>query len=135
MQEGPCPTIARLSDPEETAGFAVLAHAHSGLRAPHGLGRRPVPGLEVATARPAGVVSCSWATTAARRTSAPAGVGRPKSAGTTGGLPLGRRAGESWKRERFASPYLRDTLLGVGVMVDTLETVTTWSNLLPSTRR
>jgi alkyldihydroxyacetonephosphate synthase len=46
------------------------------------------------------------------------------------GLSLGRAVGRSWMRDRFAQPYLRDTLLGHGVMVDTLETATTWSNLV-----
>jgi alkyldihydroxyacetonephosphate synthase len=46
-----------------------------------------------------------------------------------GGLLLGRAVGRSWVRDRYAQPYLRDTLLGHGVMVDTLETATTWSNL------
>lgn len=47
-----------------------------------------------------------------------------------GGLPVGRGPGVSWERSRFAAPYLRDDLLERGVMVDTLETATTWSNLL-----
>jgi alkyldihydroxyacetonephosphate synthase len=46
------------------------------------------------------------------------------------GLSLGRSVGRSWKRDRYAQPYLRDTLLGHGVIVDTLETATTWSNLM-----
>ena len=37
----------------------------------------------------------------------------------------------AWKRERYAQPYLRDILLGHGILVDTLETATTWSNLMP----
>ncbi len=48
-----------------------------------------------------------------------------------GGTNLGRSVGRSWLRERFALPYLRDDLLDRGVMIDTLETATTWSNLLP----
>jgi alkyldihydroxyacetonephosphate synthase len=51
--------------------------------------------------------------------------------GDYGGLSLGRAVGRSWMRDRYAQPYLRDTLLGHGVMVDTLETATTWSNLMP----
>jgi len=47
-----------------------------------------------------------------------------------GGLNLGRSVGESWYRERFLLPYLRDDLITWGVMVDTLETATLWSNLL-----
>ncbi|MDQ6751816.1 MAG: FAD-binding oxidoreductase, partial [Actinomycetota bacterium] len=46
-----------------------------------------------------------------------------------GGLPVGRGPGAAWERSRFAAPYLRDDLLERGVMVDTLETATTWSNL------
>jgi alkyldihydroxyacetonephosphate synthase len=46
-----------------------------------------------------------------------------------GGLPLGRSPGEAWRRSRFAAPYLRDELLTHGVMVETLETATQWSNL------
>jgi alkyldihydroxyacetonephosphate synthase len=47
-----------------------------------------------------------------------------------GGLPVGRSPGEAWLRQRFAAPYLRDELLTHGVFVETLETATTWSNLL-----
>ena len=47
-----------------------------------------------------------------------------------GGFDLGRSVGNAWLRERFALPYLRDTFLGLGLMVDTLETATTWDNLL-----
>jgi alkyldihydroxyacetonephosphate synthase len=46
-----------------------------------------------------------------------------------GGLRLGRRPGEAWRRSRFSGPYLRDELLDRGVLVETLETATSWSNL------
>jgi alkyldihydroxyacetonephosphate synthase len=46
-----------------------------------------------------------------------------------GGLGLGRRPGESWLRSRYHGPYLRDALLDHGVMVETLETATTWTRL------
>jgi alkyldihydroxyacetonephosphate synthase len=46
-----------------------------------------------------------------------------------GGLALGRGPGEVWLASRFAAPYLRDELLTHGVMVETLETATQWSNL------
>jgi alkyldihydroxyacetonephosphate synthase len=46
-----------------------------------------------------------------------------------GGLTLGRKPGAAWLRGRFAAPYLRDELLGWGVLVDTLETATEWSNV------
>src|SRR4051812_25387371 len=46
-----------------------------------------------------------------------------------GGLRLGRRPGEAWLRGRYHGPYLRDALLDRGLMVETLETATTWSRL------
>ena len=46
-----------------------------------------------------------------------------------GGLRLGSRPGAEWQRQRFRAPYLRDELLDRGVLVDTLETATTWTNL------
>jgi alkyldihydroxyacetonephosphate synthase len=46
-----------------------------------------------------------------------------------GGLPVGRSPGEAWLASRFSAPYLRDELLTHGVMVETLETATRWSNL------
>jgi alkyldihydroxyacetonephosphate synthase len=46
-----------------------------------------------------------------------------------GGLSVGRSPGEAWLKGRFAAPYLRDELLTYGVMVETLETATQWSNV------
>ncbi len=45
-----------------------------------------------------------------------------------GGTSLGTEPGEAWAHGRFDAPYLRDSLLDVGVLVETLETVTFWSN-------
>ena len=47
-----------------------------------------------------------------------------------GGQSLGNGPGEAWRRSRFEAPYLRDVLLDHAIMVDTLETATTWSNFL-----
>jgi alkyldihydroxyacetonephosphate synthase len=46
-----------------------------------------------------------------------------------GGIPLGQKPALTWRHGRFAAPYLRDELLDRGVMVETLETATTWTNL------
>jgi alkyldihydroxyacetonephosphate synthase len=46
-----------------------------------------------------------------------------------GGVSIGHRPGEAWRRSRYAAPYLRDELLDRGVLVETLETATNWSNL------
>jgi alkyldihydroxyacetonephosphate synthase len=48
---------------------------------------------------------------------------------SAGGLRLGRRPGAAWEHQRFRAPYLRDELMDRGVMVETLETATTWTNL------
>jgi alkyldihydroxyacetonephosphate synthase len=48
---------------------------------------------------------------------------------TLGATFLGEEGGRAWVDGRFHGPYLRDSLLDVGVLVDTLETVTFWSNL------
>ncbi len=46
-----------------------------------------------------------------------------------GGHGLGEDVGRAWASGRFHGPYLRDSLLDVGVLVETLETATFWSNL------
>lgn len=46
-----------------------------------------------------------------------------------GAFNLGRKAGQSWYRNRFQNPYLRDILMDYGLLVDTLETATEWENL------
>ncbi|MBI1748778.1 MAG: FAD-binding oxidoreductase [Acidobacteria bacterium] len=47
------------------------------------------------------------------------------------GFDLGRGPGRKWLKSRFELPYLRDDLLDRRVLVDTLETATTWRNVLP----
>jgi alkyldihydroxyacetonephosphate synthase len=46
-----------------------------------------------------------------------------------GASARGEEPARSWERGRFASPALRDTLLDIGVLAETLETATTWANL------
>jgi alkyldihydroxyacetonephosphate synthase len=46
-----------------------------------------------------------------------------------GGVALGSRPGEAWLGSRYSGPYLRDELLDRRVMVETLETATSWANL------
>ena len=45
------------------------------------------------------------------------------------GLRLGRSFGEAWASHRFDGPHLRDDLMDRGVLVETLETATTWDRL------
>lgn len=49
-----------------------------------------------------------------------------------GGLPTGTLAGHTWRKNRFLTPYLRNTLWERGVAVDTLETAVPWANVLPA---
>ncbi len=46
-----------------------------------------------------------------------------------GGTAQGEETGQAWAAGRFHGPYLRDSLLDSGVLVETLETATFWSNL------
>jgi alkyldihydroxyacetonephosphate synthase len=46
-----------------------------------------------------------------------------------GGLHVGRKMGEEWRKSRFRTPYLRNTLWERGYAVDTLETAICWSDL------
>ncbi len=46
-----------------------------------------------------------------------------------GGFCLGGMPGRLWRRGRFEQPYLRDELMNMGLMVDTVETVVRWTDL------
>ncbi len=46
-----------------------------------------------------------------------------------GGLPAGKDPGHAWASGRFDAPYLRDSLLDAGVLVETVETATFWSGI------
>jgi alkyldihydroxyacetonephosphate synthase len=121
------PDVARLSDEAETrmslalAGSGglkgLLGRAYLSARG-HAGGCLAIFGFE---GRPADV--------AARRRRAALAVK------ANGGIPVGRSPGEAWARSRFHAPYLRDELLTLGVLVETLETATQWSDLLSLHRR
>jgi alkyldihydroxyacetonephosphate synthase len=44
-------------------------------------------------------------------------------------VAAGRAPGVAWLASRFAAPHLRDDLLDRGVLVETLETATSWTGL------
>jgi alkyldihydroxyacetonephosphate synthase len=46
-----------------------------------------------------------------------------------GGLSAGSLVGRAWRKSRFLSPYLRNTLWEYGVAVDTLETALPWAQV------
>ncbi|HDQ71213.1 MAG TPA: hypothetical protein ENN19_03835, partial [Chloroflexi bacterium] len=46
------------------------------------------------------------------------------------GISVGRGIGQSWLQDRYKWPYLRDALVGHGVMVGRLETMVAWTKLM-----
>jgi alkyldihydroxyacetonephosphate synthase len=107
-QDGPVPTVLRLSDEAETALNLV----------------RPA---EVGSARGGGCLAIvgyegTEADVADRREGASAVLRE------LGAEPV-PDAGEGWQHGRYNGPYLRDALLDAGALVETLETATFWSNL------
>ena len=112
-QDGIAPDIARLSDEEETRLSVALAGTGA-------LGRKLLDERCL--------LICGWE----------GAVGRAAAARVLvrgGARPLGGAPGRAWERSRFAGPHLRDDLMDRGVLVETLETATTWSNLERALRR
>jgi alkyldihydroxyacetonephosphate synthase len=103
-QDGPLPTVLRLSDEAETA---------INLADPEVLGGGPGGVLAI----------CGFegTHTAVRRAEA------AEVLAAAGGQPLGEGPGELWRQGRYRAPYLRDPLLDEGALVETLETAGFWS--------
>ncbi|HWH96484.1 MAG TPA: FAD-binding oxidoreductase [Baekduia sp.] len=107
-QRGPRPDMARLSDEVETAlGVAT------------GGGAAVAGGCLV-------LVGWEGARDDVARRSAPAG----EILEAAGAVALGADAAEPWRHGRFRAPRLRDELLGAGLLIETLETATTWRELM-----
>ncbi len=110
-QDGPRPTVLRLSDETETLiGLADPEAIGSG--AAGDAGCTAVAGYEG-----------TEEDTAHRRERA-AAVLR-----ACGGTPLGEEPGRRWAQGRYSAPYLRDALLDAGAFAETLETATFWSRV------
>lgn len=108
-QAGLLPTVLRLSDEHETAinlarPDAIGAEGASGCLMVVGHEGEP----ELVAARRTAVASVLTG---------------------LGGTPLGEEPGRAWAHGRFDAPYLRDSMLDVGVLVETLETATFWSRV------
>jgi alkyldihydroxyacetonephosphate synthase len=108
VQDGPVPTVLRLSDEAETA---------LNLARPQELGAGTAPGA-LAILGYEGTES----DVEARRTGAGALLREL-------GAERDAAAGASWEHGRYAAPYLRDALLDAGALAETLETATFWSRL------
>ncbi len=104
------PTIIRLSDENETAiNLARPAEIGAGEEAPGGC--LMITGYE---GEPGAVAAKRGAVTAVLE--------------GLGGTAVGEEAGAAWSHGRFGAPYMRDALLDGGVLVETMETATFWSN-------
>jgi alkyldihydroxyacetonephosphate synthase len=109
-QDGPRPTVVRLSDEAETA---------VGLARPSEVGQ---PGEDAAGALAILGYEGTAADVEARQAATARLLGHA-------GARLDPHAGEAWARERYRGPYLRDALLDAGALVETLETAAFWSSL------
>jgi len=121
-QAGEAPDVMRLSDPVETRVSLALADGGFATRA---LGAY----LRARGHRDGCLTIVGWGVTSEaelrrRRTAAARGLR------AHGAVALGTPVGHAWEHGRFHAPYLRDELLALGVMVETLETATTWDRLL-----
>jgi alkyldihydroxyacetonephosphate synthase len=122
VQLGAAPDVARLSDEAETATTMALAHQSSVRRA--GMAVLRGRGYESPALLVTGWEGRTHEIRARRRAAA-------RLLRQAGGTALGRSPGAAWAAARFAGPYTRDHLLDRGVLVETLETATTWSGLEP----
>lgn len=107
-QAGLLPTVIRLSDEAETA---------INLADPSAIGGEGDPGCLMITG-----YEGTQSAVDAKRAAVTALLTE------LGGTDLGEEPGEKWAHGRFDAPYLRDSMLDVGVLVETLETATFWSN-------
>jgi len=126
VQEGLLPTIIRLSDPTETAVTAKAAPAANDLwskfvsRAGKWLVKKKIgdSGCLLLVAFEGSERKVELGSKLLKKILRGSGL-----------FHLGSRPGHSWRRDRFALPYLRDELLDRGALVETFETATTWDKL------
>ena len=122
MQSGLIPAMMRLSDPDETTVSLVLSSQGGmeklGLWMLERLGY--VPSQECVMVL--GVEGDPAAVKAERQVAV-------RACKRNGAFAIGKGVGSTWLSERFELPYLRDVLLDHCILVDTLETATTWDKL------
>lgn len=120
-QAGHAPDVLRLSDEDETRSSLVLSGV-TGVTAAL-LDRY----LTLRKIEPRALAITGWLGNPdeieERRRSA------AKLLRAAGAVSVGKRFGDGWEHGRYAGPYLRDTLMDHAIMVETLETATTWSKL------
>jgi alkyldihydroxyacetonephosphate synthase len=114
VQDGPLPTVVRLSDEAET----YVNLADPGSAGTGGAGSGGAGGCLMIT----GYEGTTEETSVMR-------TGVTKLLLGLGAEGLGEEPGEKWRVGRYRAPYLRDQLLDIGGLVETLETATFWSNV------
>ncbi|HEY2719351.1 MAG TPA: FAD-binding oxidoreductase [Solirubrobacteraceae bacterium] len=122
VQGGAAPDVARLSDEAETRMSLALAGT-GGAKGRFGRAYLRARGYSGGCLAIFGYEGSDGRQTRARRERGLA-IARER-----GGLAVGHSPGEAWLKGRFQAPYLRDELLTHGVLVETLETATQWSNV------
>lgn len=105
-QSGVVPTVARLSDLEETRVSLQLS----------------APGVVKKLGSGRCLMILGWEGSAAS-------VRSRRRAASIKGIRL-PGAGDKWEHGRYAGPYLRDDLMDAGFLVETLETSAPWSHVL-----
>src|SRR4051794_8439537 len=120
LAQGPgLPEIVRVSDEEETEGSLALS-------GPRGISGRLFGGyLDLRRRRGGALMIVGFEGDGEHVARRRALTVRGLRAG--GAAHLGQAAGRAWEHGRYQGPYLRDTLMEKGAMVETLETSHTWS--------
>ncbi|MFK4144621.1 FAD-binding oxidoreductase [Streptomyces sp. NPDC004065] len=111
-QDGPRPTVLRLSDETETLIGLAQPDAIGSPGGSQDSGCQAIAGYEG-----------TEEDTAHRRERAAAVLREG------GGTYLGEEPGERWAHGRYSAPYLRDALLDAGAFAETLETAAFWSRV------
>jgi alkyldihydroxyacetonephosphate synthase len=120
-QQGMLPDVVRLSDRDETRVSLALSGTE-------GLAKRAFDSyLRLRRCAGGCIVIVGWEDGREAVSRRRAVAGRVLRAG--GAVALGARPGSAWFRGRFEGPYLRDELLDLGYMLETLETAHTWTRL------
>lgn len=109
VQADAAPTVLRLSDEAETA---------VGLSRPDTVGQAFGSGCQILTGYEGTAADVERQREVASRVLE-----------RSGATPLGAAEGEAWAAHRFDGPYLRDSLLDAGALVETLETAAFWSRV------
>jgi alkyldihydroxyacetonephosphate synthase len=115
------PTVIRVSDEEETIGSLALS-------GPRGMAAKAFTGYLRARRREGGALMIlgfegDEETVTRKRALA------VRALRGGGAVYLTRSGGRAWEHGRYGGPYQRDLLMGMGAMVETLETSHTWTRL------